>query len=67
MIVVHHDLQTAQRYFDRLLLLNGHVIAHGPTADVFVPEILNQTYGGKLTMLGEVSVKAARGEGGKTP
>jgi manganese/zinc/iron transport system ATP- binding protein len=66
-IVVHHDLQTAPRYFDRLLLLNGHVIAHGPTDEVFIPEILNQTYGGKLTMLGEVSVKAARGEGGKSP
>lgn len=66
-IVVHHDLQTAERYFDRLLLLNGHVIAHGPTAKVFVPEILNQTYGGKLTMLTELSTRAARGEGGKKP
>lgn len=66
-IVVHHDLQTAPKYFDRLLLLNGHVIAHGPTGEVFVPEILNQTYGGKLTMLSEVATKAARGEGGKSP
>lgn len=66
-IVVHHDLQTAERYFDRLLLLNGHVVAHGPTSDVFKPEILNRTYGGKLTMLTEISTRAARGEGGRTP
>jgi manganese/zinc/iron transport system ATP- binding protein len=66
-IVVHHDLQTAERYFDRLLLLNGHVVAHGPTAEVLTPEILDQTYGGKLTMLSEIATRAARGEGGKTP
>lgn len=64
-VVVHHDLQTAERYFDRLLLLNGRVVAHGTVAEVFRPDILNQTYGGKLTLLGEVAVRAARGEEGR--
>lgn len=63
-LVVHHDLRTAARYFDRLLLLNGRVVAHGPTAQVFREEILEQTYGGRLTLLGEIAARAARGEGG---
>jgi manganese/zinc/iron transport system ATP- binding protein len=64
-LVVHHDLRTAARYFDRLLLLNGRVVAHGPTARVFREEILEQTYGGRLTLLGEIAARAARGEGGE--
>lgn len=66
-LVVHHDLRTAEKYFDRLLLLNGRVVAHGPVAEVFRAEVLNQTYGGKLTLLGEVAERAARGEGGRVP
>jgi len=62
-IVVHHDLQTAQRYFDRLLLLNMNVIAHGPTAEVFQPDVLEKTYGGKLTLLADIATKTA----GKKP
>jgi len=64
-IVVHHDLQTAARYFDRLLLLNMRVVAHGPTAEVFLPEILEKTYGGKLTLLSEIAARAHQGEGGQ--
>lgn len=63
-IVVHHDLQTAQRYFDRLLLLNMHVVAHGPTDEVFQPDILEKTYGGKLTLLSDIATRSARGRGG---
>jgi manganese/zinc/iron transport system ATP- binding protein len=63
-LVVHHDLQTASRYFDRLLLLNGRVVAHGPVGEVFRRETLEQTYGGKLTLLSEIASRAAFGEGG---
>lgn len=66
-VVVHHDLQTAQRYFDRLLLLNMRVVAHGPTEDVFQPEILEKTYGGKLTLLTDIVSRSARGKGGSQP
>lgn len=55
LLVVHHDLPTARSYFDRLLLLNMNVIAFGPTADVFTPELLQKTYGGRLTVLSEVA------------
>lgn len=64
-VVVHHDLQTAERYFDRLLLLNLRVVAHGPTAEVFNREVLEMTYGGKLTLLSEIATRAARGNGGE--
>jgi manganese/zinc/iron transport system ATP- binding protein len=61
-VVVHHDLQTAQRYFDHLLLLNGRLIAHGPAEAIFRREILEETYGGRLTLLTEIAERAARGE-----
>jgi manganese/zinc/iron transport system ATP- binding protein len=55
LLVVHHDLATAKEYFDMLLLLNMRLVAFGPTAEVFTPEILQTTYGGRLTILSEVS------------
>ena len=53
-IVVHHDLQSASQYFDWVMLLNMRLVASGPTAEVFTPELLQETYGGKLTLLAEV-------------
>jgi len=54
-LVVHHDLPTARQYFDRLLLLNMNVVAFGPTAEVYTAELLQKTYGGRLTILSEVA------------
>lgn len=59
LLVVHHDLGTAPEYFDMLLLLNMRVVAFGPTAGVFQAEILQKTYGGRLTILSEVAQKVA--------
>lgn len=53
-LVVHHDLQTVQEYFDWLLMLNMRQIAVGPTPEVFTVENLQKTYGGRLTVLPEV-------------
>jgi manganese/zinc/iron transport system ATP- binding protein len=55
LLVVHHDLTTARSYFDQLLLLNMNVVAFGPTRDVFTTELLQRTYGGRLTLLAEVA------------
>jgi manganese/zinc/iron transport system ATP- binding protein len=55
LLVVHHDLPTARNYFDMLLLLNLRLVAFGPTAEVFTPELLQKTYGGRLTILSEVA------------
>ena len=55
LMVVHHDLTTARDYFDSLLLLNMRVVAFGPTKAVFNQELLQTTYGGRLTILSEVA------------
>src|SRR5687768_14826646 len=55
LLVVHHDLPTAREYFDMLLLLNMRVVAFGPTGEVFKNELLQTTYGGRLTILSEVA------------
>lgn len=64
-IVVNHDLQTAQEYFDMLILLNMRLIAFGPTQEVFTPNLLSKTYGGKLTILTDVAEAVATAETGR--
>ena len=53
-VVVHHDLQSAREYFDWAVLLNLRLIASGPTHEVMTNALLQETYGGKLTLLAEV-------------
>jgi len=55
LLVVHHDLPTARNYFDTLLLLNMRIVAFGPTKEVFTSDLLQKTYGGRLTILSEVA------------
>ena len=55
LVIVHHDLHTAQSYFDHLVLLNTRLIASGPTEEVFTDQILTDTYGGKLTTISKIS------------
>ncbi|MGM0557433.1 MAG: metal ABC transporter ATP-binding protein [Myxococcota bacterium] len=50
-MVVHHDLATVREYFDKLLLMNAELIAYGTVEQTFTTELLQQTYGGKLTVL----------------
>lgn len=54
LIIVHHDLQTVEKYFDWVILLNLRLVASGPTKQAFTPSLLQETYGGKLTLLSEV-------------
>ncbi len=54
-IVVHHDLQSAAEYFDWMILLNQRLVASGPREEVYTQELLQQTYGGKLTILSRLS------------
>ncbi len=51
LIVVHHDLSKVLDYFDKLILINQTLVAYGDTKDVFTPELLHKTYGGRLTIL----------------
>ncbi len=61
LLVVHHDLTSAKEYFDHLIFLNMRLVAFGPTEEVFTTEILQTTYGGRLTILSDV-VDALKGE-----
>ncbi|MCA9137202.1 MAG: ABC transporter ATP-binding protein [Planctomycetales bacterium] len=61
-VVIHHDLQTVPDYFDYVILLNMRVVAHGPVAETFTPENLQKTYGGRLTLLDEVTEAMRRRE-----
>jgi manganese/zinc/iron transport system ATP- binding protein len=53
-VVVHHDLNSAEDYFNWILFLNMRLVASGPTKKVFTQELLQETYGGKLTVLARV-------------
>ena len=59
-VIVHHDLQTAYEYFDNIILLNTRLVAAGPTREVLTPELLQEAYGGKLTVLSRISELMAR-------
>jgi len=61
-VVIHHDLQKVPDYFDYVVLLNMRIVAHGPVEEVFHSENLQKTYGGRLTLLDEVSEAMRRRE-----
>lgn len=50
-LVVHHDLQTVDEYFDWVMLLNVSRIAAGPVGVAFTEENLRRTYGGRVGFL----------------
>ena len=50
-VAVHHDLRTVPQYFDYVALLNVRLVASGPTEQIFTPENLRKTYGGRLALL----------------
>jgi len=50
-MVSTHDMDEAAGQFDRILLLNKEVIAFGPVAEVFTPELLRKAYGHHLHLL----------------
>ncbi|WP_374015937.1 metal ABC transporter ATP-binding protein [Paenibacillus thiaminolyticus] len=52
-MVVHHDLQTVEDYFDHVLLLNRTVVAYGKTGKVFTRDNVHRAYGGTLRWMKE--------------
>lgn len=44
-IVVHHDLQTMQEYFDWMILLNIRLIAAGTVREIFTQKNIENAYG----------------------
>ncbi|MCB1333655.1 MAG: manganese/iron ABC transporter ATP-binding protein [Roseivivax sp.] len=48
MLVATHNLGSVPEFCDRVVLVRGTVLAHGPTAEVFTAENLRETFGGVL-------------------
>lgn len=59
-VCVHHDLNTVGDYFDWIILINARLVAAGPVNEVLTPENLNKTYGGRLSLLSEMTEKLYR-------
>ena len=53
---MHHDLATADDYFDQVILLNQRLIAYGPTERVFTRENIALTYASQLQILQEIGM-----------
>src|SRR5699024_12240184 len=43
-VVVHHDFRTVADYFDRVLLLDGEVVAAGTVAEALTDQALSRAY-----------------------
>jgi len=54
-VVATHDLDEASRA-DRVVMLNGTVIAAGSPAEVLQPQFLRQAYRGRVLELGDGSI-----------
>lgn len=61
-VIVHHDLQTAYEYFDHIVLLNTRLVASGPKDEVFTPKLLQEAYGGRLTVLSKIGDLMAKND-----
>jgi manganese/zinc/iron transport system ATP- binding protein len=44
-LMVHHDLNTVERYFDWLIFLNIRLIQAGAIVQVFTPQVLEEAFG----------------------
>jgi manganese/zinc/iron transport system ATP- binding protein len=63
-VVVHHDLASVPEYFDWAVMLQVRLVACGPVTEVFTPERLRETYGGRLQVLAEVGEAVRRAQSG---
>ena len=49
-VVVHHDLETVEEYFDWVTMLNVRRIVSGPVAEAFTRQNLRIAYGGRSAL-----------------
>jgi manganese/iron transport system ATP-binding protein len=48
MLVATHNLGSVPEFCDRVVLVKGTVLAHGPTSEIFTTENLREAFGGVL-------------------
>lgn len=56
-VVVHHDLQTIEEYFNNVVLINKNIIASGDVKDVFTEENIKETYSQRLNYFQQKELK----------
>ena len=44
LLIVHHNLQTLEAYFDQVLCVNRRLVGMGPVRDIVGSPILDETY-----------------------
>ena len=59
-VCVHHDLNTVGEYFDWIIFINARLVAAGPVETVLTKDNLNKTYGGRLSLLNDLTEKMYR-------
>ncbi len=52
-IVVHHDLNSVEEYFDRVIILSTRLIAEGMTKDAFTLENIQKAFGKHANILND--------------
>ena len=55
-MVVHHDLSSADNYFEKVILLNQRLIAYGDTSSVFTKENIALTYAPQMKILQDIGL-----------
>lgn len=66
-LAVHHDLNTLERYFDWLALLNVRLVAQGPLVTTMTADNLAAAYGGRLPRMDDAQAQAGTLQDGATP
>ena len=64
--IVHHDLNTIEKYFDWVILLNMRLISSGPTSHAFNAENLAKTYGKNYWLLEDALKRSNEKNSGET-
>ncbi len=49
-LISSHDLEEIQELSDYLVCLNRGIVAYGPTAEVFTPAVMRETFGGRVAV-----------------
>jgi ABC-type Mn2+/Zn2+ transport system ATPase subunit len=55
-LVVHHDLATVEKYFNKIIMLNQRLIAAGDVETTFTKENIAMTYGGQLQIMHKIGI-----------
>jgi ABC-type Mn2+/Zn2+ transport system ATPase subunit len=55
-LVVHHDLSTVEKYFNKIIMLNQRLIATGDIETTFTKENIALTYGGQLHIMNKIGL-----------